>query len=131
MEVGVTRQVENTHYHDIMRNANYMKFTLVGLYNVPVSFGELSSVVAATKMPVTNEEVSKATYKFSINIQVVSQYKFSILKSFNIYFRTLQWKCFKEEAQRLNTLKANTFFRIGRRCAQTIMLWLKVMKKLF
>lgn len=58
IEVQVTRNPQNVEHHKILQNANFMKVTLVAAYNVLTPYDEEYNYTAATKSPVSSENVS-------------------------------------------------------------------------
>nr|XP_034827077.1 uncharacterized protein LOC117984557 [Maniola hyperantus] len=50
-----TRNPANIHHHKMFKNANYMKITLVGSYNMILPFEDKYVYTAASKLPLHNE----------------------------------------------------------------------------
>ncbi|KAI8422574.1 hypothetical protein MSG28_006368 [Choristoneura fumiferana] len=63
IELQVTRNPQSVEHHKILKNANFMKVTLVAAYNVLTPYDEEYNYTAATKSPVSSENVS--IYVFS------------------------------------------------------------------
>ncbi|CAG4974179.1 unnamed protein product, partial [Parnassius apollo] len=55
MKLSVHRDTSNAKHHDIIREANYLKITLVGSYNLPIPYNKDCVYTAATKATLTNE----------------------------------------------------------------------------
>ncbi|KAJ0175446.1 hypothetical protein K1T71_008605 [Dendrolimus kikuchii] len=55
MELVVSRNPLNAKHHEVLKEANYMKLTLVGMYNTIIPFEDDFVYTAASKMPLNNE----------------------------------------------------------------------------
>lgn len=58
MGLFVDRHPENAIHHAILQNANHMKITLIGAYNVMIPYVKDTQYTAATRLPIYNETVS-------------------------------------------------------------------------
>lgn len=57
--MSVIRNEANVMYQKMMRDANFMKITLVGAYNLIVPYDYTFLYTAATKMPVSSAAVGR------------------------------------------------------------------------
>ncbi|CAK1600865.1 unnamed protein product [Parnassius mnemosyne] len=55
IKLSVDRNELNAKHHDILSEANYLKITLVGCYNLPIPYNKDFVYTAATKATLTNE----------------------------------------------------------------------------
>ncbi|XP_031762861.2 uncharacterized protein LOC113512552 [Galleria mellonella] len=55
IELSVMRNPLNTHHHKLLKEANYMKLTLIASYNMIVPYNDEYVYSAASKMPLHNE----------------------------------------------------------------------------
>lgn len=56
--LSVERNPENVHHNAILEQANHMKITLIGAYNLTTPYDKDTQYTAATRFPLLNELVS-------------------------------------------------------------------------
>lgn len=59
MELDLERDPLNKFHHRLLQNANWMKITLIGSYNMFIPFEKEYLYTAATKAPLYGESVSQ------------------------------------------------------------------------
>lgn len=58
MGLNVERDPKNSNHHYILEQANHMKITLIGAYNLVFPYDKDTNYMAATRLPIFNENVS-------------------------------------------------------------------------
>lgn len=57
LDVTVKRNPLNSHHQEVLKNANYMKMSVIGAYNNIIPYNETFQYIIATQMPLYNEQV--------------------------------------------------------------------------
>lgn len=57
LEISAFRNPANARHQQLLKEANFMTFTLIGSFNMHVPYDDELVYTAATKMPIYNEQV--------------------------------------------------------------------------
>ncbi|CAK1540619.1 unnamed protein product [Leptosia nina] len=86
LEITAYRNPANLKHHKLLKEANFMKLTLIGCYNMHIPYDDEFVYTAATKMPIHNEQ-NCSLYTFNQGYRIPRR---SNNMSFNTHWESLR-----------------------------------------